>query len=279
MKKLFMRFPEGRRKALTLSYDDGVEQDIHLIDILRAHGLKGTFNLNSGLFAPEDFTYAPGELHRRMSERRVLKTYADSGMEVALHTYEHPFLEQMSGGACAYQIVKDREALEGLFGRIVRGMAYPYGTYSDGVVEVLRACGVVYARTTVSTERFDMPKDWLRLPATCHHKNPRLFDLADSFLAAQPARDPQLFYLWGHSYEFERDGNWDVIERFAEQISGRDDIYYATNMEVYESQKAFEHLVTSADCSLLYNPSAHDAWFADADGKIYQIRAGETLRM
>ena len=42
-------FPGGKRKALTLSYDDGVEQDITLMGILDKYGIKCTFNLNSGL--------------------------------------------------------------------------------------------------------------------------------------------------------------------------------------------------------------------------------------
>ena len=57
MSSLFMRFPGGKVKALTLSYDDGVEQDVRLIDIMQKHGLKGTFNLNSGLYAAEGTVY------------------------------------------------------------------------------------------------------------------------------------------------------------------------------------------------------------------------------
>ena len=49
MGSIFIQFPKGKRKALTLSYDDGVEQDIRLIENMKQHGLKGTFNLNSGL--------------------------------------------------------------------------------------------------------------------------------------------------------------------------------------------------------------------------------------
>ena len=32
--KFFMRFPGGRAKAFTLSYDDGVEQDIRFIEMM-----------------------------------------------------------------------------------------------------------------------------------------------------------------------------------------------------------------------------------------------------
>ena len=33
MENLFLRFPGGKKKALTLSYDDGKEQDIRLVSI------------------------------------------------------------------------------------------------------------------------------------------------------------------------------------------------------------------------------------------------------
>ena len=49
--RIFMRFPEEKVKALTLSYDDGVEADVRLLKIMRQNGLKGTFNLNSGRYA------------------------------------------------------------------------------------------------------------------------------------------------------------------------------------------------------------------------------------
>ena len=36
----------GMKKALTFSYDDGVTQDIRLIEIFNKYNLKATFNLN-----------------------------------------------------------------------------------------------------------------------------------------------------------------------------------------------------------------------------------------
>lgn len=98
----------------------------------------------------------------------------------------------------AYEIIEDRKMLESTFGRIVKGCAYPFGTYSDEVVEILRRCGILYARTTVSTRKFDIPTDWLRMPATCHHNDPELMNLCDRFLTSDnPRQFPQLFYLWG----------------------------------------------------------------------------------
>ena len=85
MGSMFMRYPGGKKKALTLSYDDGVEQDIRLIELMKKNGLKGTFNLNSGLYAEEGTVYPPGTVHRRMTEKMATEVYGSSGMEVAVH--------------------------------------------------------------------------------------------------------------------------------------------------------------------------------------------------
>ena len=114
---IFMRFPGGKSKALTLSYDDGVEQDIRLVDIMKKHGLKGTFNLNSGLYAPEGTVYPQGQIHRRMSLKMTQDLFLDSDMEVAVHGYTHPFLEQLPADQCTWEVLQDRISLEKDFDR------------------------------------------------------------------------------------------------------------------------------------------------------------------
>ena len=47
-----MRFPGGKEKAVTLSYDDGYPTDIKLSEIITKSGLKCTFNLNSQKMRP-----------------------------------------------------------------------------------------------------------------------------------------------------------------------------------------------------------------------------------
>lgn len=276
MSSLFMRFPGGKVKALTLSYDDGVEQDIRLITIMQEYGLKGTFNLNSGLYAAEGTEYKEGIIQRRMTKKQCLDLYTDSGMEVAVHGYTHPYLEQLPINICAKEVLKDRETLENDYGCIVRGMAYPFGTIRDEVVEVLKQCGIAYSRTTVSTENFTIPTDWLRMPATCHHKNPRLMELARSFIENSRNKGPLLFFVWGHSYEFEADDNWNVIEKFAEYIGGREDIWYATNIEVYDYIAAYKQLQFSTDGKKVYNPTAVTLYF-ELGGVTYSVAPGQCI--
>lgn len=278
MNAMFLRFPGGKAKALTFSYDDGVEQDIRLIDIFRKHGMKATFNINGGQFSPEGKVFPEGQVHRRMSASQVKATYTEDVCEVACHAYTHPLLTACSSAVVCNQITEDRKALEAMFERQIHGMAYPFGPTNDTVVDVCRMCGIYYSRTTVSTEKFDMPMDWLRLPATCHHKNPRLMELADKFLSMEVSKMPQLFYVWGHAYEFEGADNWYVIEDFCEKMAGKDDIWYATNMEIYNAWADYRKLETSADGSLIHNPTCRSIWIANNKNEVFEIQPGQTIR-
>lgn len=273
-----MLFPGGLSRALTLSYDDGVDQDERLLEIMACHGLKGTFNLNGSLLCEGEPVYPAGQVHRRVSRSKALRLFKDSGQEVALHSATHPHLERLPAGMIAQEMVTDRLTLEGLFHCVIRGMAYPFGTYSEEVVDVLRTLGVVYARTVESSRGFSIPRDWLRLRPTCHHDDPELMTLLDRFLAPNPYDEPRLFYLWGHSYEFEQHGNWDVIERFAQAAGGRPDVWYATNIEVYDYIWAYHQLQFSADGLIVHNPTAVTIWLK-VDRQELMLTPGETLKI
>lgn len=274
-KNIYLRYPNGLSKAITLSYDDGVESDVRLIEIMKKHGLKGTFNINSGMFAKEGTVYPKGTVHRRMSQSDILATYKDSGMEVAVHGYKHPYWDKLPPALALCDIAKDRETIEGLFERTVRGAAYPYGAYNDTAVDILDKCGIVYCRTIKCETGFQLPQNWLTWHPTCHH-NHNALALLKQFIEKPTRPEPQLFYLWGHSYEFDGQDNWHVIEEFAEYAGNRDNIWYATNMEIYEAHLAFTRLVISFDGSRIHNPNSTPVWFA-ADGVTYCINAGETL--
>ena len=274
----FYRFPNGLHKALTLSYDDGVEQDIRLMEILDQHGIRVTFNLNSGCWAQEGTVYPAGQIHRRMSKSQVEKVYANPNHEVAAHCLTHASLTEISPAEIAHEVLADRENLEAMFGGIIRGLAYPFGTFSDTVVDALKATGVAYARTVVSTNNFAIPNDWLRLHPTCHHAAPNLPQLCERFLSDRAPFGSQLFYLWGHSYEFEADNNWHVIEEFCEKMGGHDDIWYATNIEIVDYVNACRAVYASADGKTFHNPTSIDVW-ADVNGKTVCIKAGETVKV
>ena len=274
-KYIFMRFPGGKPKAFTLSYDDGVVEDARFIEMCDKYGLKATFNLNSVYFAKEEAECSNRGIHRRLSRAEAAALYNKNGHEVATHAYTHPWLEKLSPVNVCHEIIKDREFLESQFGCVVNGHAYPYGTYNDTVVECLKNCGIVYARTTRATYSFEIPTDWLRLHPTCHHDDAKAIDLLNTFVSMQNEA-PKLFYLWGHTYEFTDKNNWDRMEKICDIVSGKDDIWYASNGDIYDYVTAYKSLVFSADLKIVKNPSALALYFR-CNGKNYSVGAGQTI--
>lgn len=218
-------FPGGKKKALTLSYDDGVLQDARLAALLRRYHVKGTFNINSGLLGKRG-------IHRGVDhscfEPEQLKEVYD-GFEIAMHTCTHIKMAEVSDEVLVREVEEDRRRLEELTGWRVRGLAYPCGSYDRHVMEKLAGLEVLYARTIEETERFDFPDDLLEWRGTCRHTNPNWLALTKKFL--EPETEG-LFFVWGHSYEFDIHRNWEEMERFCRMVADRDDIWYATNAEV-----------------------------------------------
>ena len=212
---------QGKNKAITFSYDDGAVQDIRLIELLNRYGLKATFNLNSGLLGG----------YNRVPQQDVAALYA--GHEIAAHTLTHPDLLKLGDEAVFREVEEDRLRLSELAGYTVIGMAYPYGTSDSRVVDILRRTGVRYSRTVECTHCFTPKKeDLLRLnPTVFHLEWEQLFALGEQFVEMQ-SDTPQLFYIWGHSFELDRHDAWGKFETFCRLIAGHDDIFYGTNHEV-----------------------------------------------
>ncbi len=222
-------FWNNKMKAVTFSYDDGVGQDERLVNIFNKYNLKCTFNINSGIQTGANRFDKNNISIRRMNINKIIEIY--KGHEIAVHSLTHPHLEELDEESIYNEIMQDKLNLERIFETNIRGMAYPFGTYNDTVLDILKKCGIEYARTVMDAEDFNLQDNLLELKGTCHHKNKDLMKLAKDFVELETDK-PQLLYVWGHSYEFDVDDNWEVIEEFCKYISGREDIFYGTNAEV-----------------------------------------------
>lgn len=216
------------KKYFTLSYDDGVHADKKMLEIINAYGLKCTFNLNSGLMPEEDVSTW------YVCRNHITEIY--KGHEIATHGYMHPHYNELTADQIEEDIVKDIEYLSSVTGVKELGHAYPFGGYTEDTVRILAKHGIKYARTVRSTHSFALPNEPLILDPTCHHADPKIFLLLDEFISAEPTDCDMLFYLWGHSYEFNRNQEfncWNHLEDICKKISGRNDIVYCTNMEFF----------------------------------------------
>ncbi|WP_409342539.1 polysaccharide deacetylase family protein [Paenibacillus sp. MBLB4367] len=265
MRIRFDRFPGGKGRALTLSYDDGRVADRTLIGILNRFGIRGTFHLNSGLLGKPGYVEAS----------EVKRLY--EGHEVSAHTVHHPFLDQSPKDRVAAEILQDRLQLEKLVEYPVKGLSYPHGAWNRQVTDMLPSLGVEYARTTRSHGAFDMPDNALEWSPSCHHRD--MLALGQTFVGERKGHSRlSLMYVWGHSYEFENNRNWEELERFCELVGSHPDIWYATNSEIYRYGKAMEQLRFSVSGELVHNPSATDVWFS-VEGETALAKSGETIKL
>lgn len=284
MRYRFLRFPEGKPKAVTLSYDDGVREDIRLSEIVSSYCMKATFNINSALMSEDSND-------RHLSANEIQEHILDKGHEIAVHGANHVAMGIATPINGIIDVLKGRSDLEKRFKQIVRGMAYPdsginlfdCGNSYEQIKHSLSKLGIAYARTACADNNaFEMPDDWHAWMPTTHHNNPKAMEWANEFVKLDinqkfgTGRRPRLYYLWGHSYEFERHDNWEVLEGLCEKLAYHDDIWYATNMEIYEYVMAYQSLVFSVDNSMVSNPTMHTVWF-DVDGEQYKISPGETI--
>ena len=225
----------GKKKALTFSFDDGVTQDEKLIRILNHYGLKATFNLNSEFFGGKSELIRNGVpvRHDKWEKTKARTIYADH--EVAAHTLSHPFLPKADDMEIVRQVEEDRNALSLLFGRDVVGLAYPCGGKNhDARVETLvkEKTGCLYARTIESTGNFDLPTNLYAWNPTVYFvETEKMFSLGEKFLS-MTSQSPQLFYIWGHAYELDAWDFWERFEDFCRMMSRKEDIFYGTNREV-----------------------------------------------
>lgn len=273
-----MLYPGGRRKALVLSYDDGVTQDRRLVDVLNRHKLKGTFHLNSGLFGTE----------YRIDASEVRELYA--GHEVSVHSVTHPGLANCTRAEVMREIREDRRALEALVGYPVRGMSYPFGSYNDMVIDVLREEGIEYARTVEDTDDFSLPDNPLMWhPTTPHFGSPEYdgmiaartqasFDQFDAIVERfLQTDDVALLYAWSHSWEFDGEGvdYWARLEDFFTQVA-IDTVWSATNIELVDYLNAYRALRFSLEKTAVQNTSARTVWL-DVDGRTVEVAPGATV--
>ena len=271
MKTPLYLFPGGKVKAVTFSYDDGGAQDEKLIGIFNRYGMKGTFNLNGAAVSGNDWCDMA-----RIRADRVKQVYA--GHEVAAHAEYHAGLDRIAATDVIREIFDDRMILEKAAGYPVTGFAYPCGQYSAKAVEILRAAGFEYARMVddCGVNRY-IPDDFLYWKPTCHHRN-----ALEKMMPVLEEKRPlmQILYIWGHSYEFDRDDNWDLIETVCQKLTGLPDVWYCTNIMLCRYIKAIRSLVSGANGHLLYNPTAETVWFF-ANGwqgdNIRSIAPGETV--
>lgn len=278
--RLEMLFPEGKSKALILSNDDGTIADRRLVKLMNDYNLKGTFHLNSNKLDTKGY----------LTKEEIKKLFL--GHEVSVHSANHPGLSGMSKIDIVYEVVEDRKELEKLTGNTVRGMAYPFGSYDNLVLETIGGLGIEYARTVADTYNFSIPNDFLIWHPSIHQfgkayfkpndaKNDKkeleaFYNLVSNFLKADTLA---LLDVWGHSWENNGEGNrWVEMENFFKLVAKNKDIYYTTQIHLVDYINAYRNLKFSVDKKVIENHSAFDIYIK-VENKSHKIPAGSIIKI
>ena len=270
IKKLY---PGGKAKAFNITYDDGVLQDVRFIQLMNKYGLKGTFNLNSGLMETEfEWTHPNGMTVKRLPTRVVAELYQNH--EVASHTLTHPYLSSLTEAEIMEQMAKDKENLERLTGKPVLGFGGPFHHWGPEVVECARRCGFEYARNAEERYCYAPPEEYYCWSAGAYHIMPGFRDFVEGFFHTE--EELALCQIVGHTYDLDAEDLWDYMESVLKRVAEDEKILSMTNLELVRYLKAMRSAVITEKG--IYNPSRLPLWF-EKDAIVLCVQPGEAWRM
>lgn len=264
-------YPGGKSKIFTVTYDDGVLQDIRFVELLNRYGLKGTFNLNSKLMEDEfEWTHEIGCTIKRLSKNTAASLY--KGHEIASHTLTHPYLDHLSEEELMYELQTDKANLEKLFGKEIKGFAVPFDFYSTLIEKCAKKCGFEYVRIPEESHSFVPPEDYFNWKAGIFHLNRKLADCLKSFLST--SEELAFFQMVGHSYDLDTENMWGAIEDVFRTVSADNDILPMTTIELIDYLKAMRSAEITD--SYIKNNSDIGLWFR-INNNACEIKANEKV--
>lgn len=258
-------YPNGKKKAFVLTYDDGVLQDVRLVLLLNKYGLRGTFNLNS-LLMEREFVWHHEKIGPVKRLPNAIAAHLYEGHEVASHSCTHPDLTYMSREGILYELGHDKYLLEQLVKQPVLGFGVPFDYYDGIAVDCVRELDFVYGRGSEETRSYAPIWDPYRQQAGMFHLSEGLEEFVDGFLRT----DEELAncIIVGHSYDLDAEDLWETVEGIFARVSAAEDVLSMTHLELVEYQQAMLKAEIVGDT--VYNHSNLPLWF-DINGTIVRV--------
>ena len=266
-------YPNGNHKALIMSYDDGLDDDIALAQLFDRYGIIGTFHLNSGLLDTRAIWNEgkPNEILQTYLSKDTL-VHVFKNHEIAVHGTYHKALVGLSDKEILEEINVDIENLTILSDRKISSMAYAFGSTNDHVAEVIGTTPLTNARTTKSSYNFDLPEDYYLWNPTCHDSE------ALEYLEAYISLDSpslSLFYVWGHSWELRDTLRNQNILKFCNEIGDRDDIWYTGAGDFADYHASLK--VLEIGPQQIVNPEGNGVVYYREKGQLKSLNPGQRL--
>jgi peptidoglycan/xylan/chitin deacetylase (PgdA/CDA1 family) len=238
---------------VTTSWDDGHPLDMRIAEVLARRGMRGTFYVPMRPVAGDVIT------------RSQMRDLLDMGMEIGSHSMTHPILTELSVKDIDREMRDSRVMLEDILGIEIPSFCYPRGRFNRRVAGRAAKAGYRVCRTTVDFQT-GLDFDPVRMPVslqlfpqdqsthyrhTLRHRNWRgLWNWhsrwgAESDLEKLLARmvgalrkNGGVFHIWGHSWEVDQSGLWQVLERAADLLGPMPESVHLTNSQVLDAALA-----------------------------------------
>lgn len=209
---------------IEISFDDCLEHDLKVANLLDWYDLKATF------YYPNVY---PAAKTRSLEMKEVYQKLALKGHTIGGHTTQHPpDLKLCTDEDLKFQIEENKKTIEYFFNKKENSctkFCYPRGRHDQRVRDAVKAAGYTEARTTRVLQIRNDTGDPLQTPTTIHmfpreeyHGVPWLEvanTMLDKALEASETDDSVFFSIWGHSNELEVNNDWDNFEKILERLS------------------------------------------------------------
>lgn len=222
---------------ITTSWDDGDPFDIKLCKILRDKKIASTI-------------YTPLTNHQKIVINSDEIKKISENFEIGSHTYNHTVLTRITHELVEKELSDSKNALEKIIQKDVTSFCYPLGKYSADIIKDVKKAGFKCGRTaelfrasfnnpyelhtTVqATDRILLSKAKQIAMTDNRELAVRLLLSGNIFkkwnIIAKETFDYILemggiWHLWGHSWEVERNNEWELLRDVLEYVSvkGRD---------------------------------------------------------
>ena len=266
-------YPDGKYKALIMSYDDGLDDDIALAQLFDRYGIIGTFHLNSGLLDTRAIWNEgkPNEILQTYLSKDTL-VHVFKNHEIAVHGTYHKALLGLSDKEILEEINVDIENLTILSDRKISSMAYAFGSTNDHVAEVIGTTPLTNARTVKPSYNFELPQDYYLWNPTCHDSE--ALEYLEAYLSLD-SPSLSLFYVWGHSWELRDTLRNQNILKFCKEIGDRDDIWYIGAGDFADYHASLK--VLEIGPQQIVNPEGNGIVYYREKGQLKSLNPGQRL--
>lgn len=272
-KNIELVYPGGNNKALIMSYDDGLTEDIRLIKLFDENKITGTFNLNSELLSTTKIwpqKNAAAMVSKYVSKDSLLLMYKNH--EIAAHSATHKDFKNLNDNEILQEVATDIDNLNKLTKRKIVSMAYPFGNSNQHIAKLLSNTGLTNARTVSDTYTFNLPDTFFLWHPTCHDS--KALDLLNDYLSLNNNK-LSVFYVWGHSWEFNDAKRWNDISTFCKKIANRKDIWYVGCGAFIDYQITLKRLIITKES--ISNPIDNkEIWFKE-NGILKVLKPGKSI--